>query len=838
MAGAESFCNLRALLPERLFGRDADLESLTEVVSVERLVTVHGPLGVGKSAVLAALCAGAAEPVERFDLTQMELTSVLPANLPERGLAVIDGAESQLECLRAQLAVWQRERPLVRWVVGSRCVLGLASERVFTLTPLSMSAALELFRDRSSKFTPSAVLDSAAEQLLERLDCLPLAIEVAAARTRHVAVTQLLEAEDALLELLHVGVVNVKQRLSSHVARLGAEGSVVLAAISWFRGGFRLEAALGVLPELSRAKVVDGLSTLMDFGLLLVDESDVGRRYRLLELVRQLGVAQERPHGARLVATTLLSRMPTASVAELALEQANLRAAYQSLIADGELEHASTVVLGLNRAWKPLDRAGERVALLSELLERAVSGTLSRPSRIDLLLARAEARGQARDASGASVDRDKALALAREQPDDRLRLGRALCAVGRQQWHEGQLDQAEAHYREALTNLADGDAEEEMLTWSNLANIHVVRGALEQARAEYEAALMVAARNAVGGEALGLVFGNLGNLELNLGETSLALYHLEEAVKLLRAAHAYRYIVPFLGTTSRIALSQGRWDEARLLAEEARVADSRLTDWPWRGDLHMLRGELYEADSDTAAARREMEAGVEALRLFGHPLLCGLALAKLARLEALAGREVVAQRRLAEAAACLGAERPLCALVSLVQAHLDLRAGKRDLALRAADQVEADAERSFEVRSALQTLRSQREAAPRELAPNGPPAPRSSSPNEVAELTVDSNGRWFSIRGGKRVEFTTRRALRLVLLALAKAAVESPGEALSVETLFAVGWPGERAHPEAAQSRVYNAIAELRRSGLRELLVRRDDGYLFVASSVASSLES
>jgi predicted ATPase len=828
------------VVEERLFGRSTELQSLAEAVSLDRLVTVHGPLGVGKSALLRAFREAAVEPVALFDLAQSG--APLPADLPERGLIVLDGAEAQLELLRERLTAWQRERPLARWIVGSRCVLGLENERVFPLPPLSKSAALELFRARSAsaKLAPGAALDTALEQLLERLDQLPLAIELAAARVRHLAVSELLESGDSLLELLRVGAVDLKQRLLVHVERLDAEAALVLAAVSWFRGGFSLDVALGVLPEFDRPHVVDGLSRLMDAGLVLVEESNLGRRYRLLELVRQLGIAERRKQGGQLHATTFLALVCKNKPEQLELEPANLRAAFEYWCATEEFEHACSVVLAWNRVVRQRDSAAERVKVLSELVDRGAEGKLAIGSLTDLLLARAEARGQARDASGASADRKQALALARDQRDDRVRLGRALCALGRQLWHEGELDQAEAHYREALASLVDRDAEEEMLTWSNLANIHVVRGALEQARAEYETALMVAARGAVGGEALGLVFGNLGNLELNLGETSLALYHLDEAVKLLRVAGAYRYIVPFLGTSSRIALSQGLWEQARALAEEARIADARLTDWPWRGDLQMLRGELYEADGEQAAARREMEAGVEALRLFGHPLLCGLALAKLARLECLAGRAVVAQRRLTQAAEALGTERPLCAIVSVVQAHLELRDGKLEEAVRLANQVEADAERNFEVRCALQRVRGLLELTSQaaEPAPPLPSPPTSSAPSATAELTVDKNGRWFSVRGGKRVEFTTRRALRLVLVALTDAAVDAPGRALSVEVLFELGWPGERAHPEAAQARVYNAIAELRRSGLRELLVRRDDGYLFVAASVASSLES
>ena len=55
----------------------------------------------------------------------------------------------------------------------------------------------------------------------------------------------------------------------------------------------------------------------------------------------------------------------------------------------------------------------------------------------------------------------------------------------------------------------------------------------------------------------------------------------------------------------------------------------------------------------------------------------------------------------------------------------------------------------------------------------------------------------------------------------------APGRALDVDALFAAGWPGEKAHPDSSTSRVYVAISTLRKAGLKDVLLRRDDGYLF-----------
>ena len=93
-------------------------------------------------------------------------------------------------------------------------------------------------------------------------------------------------------------------------------------------------------------------------------------------------------------------------------------------------------------------------------------------------------------------------------------------------------------------------------------------------------------------------------------------------------------------------------------------------------------------------------------------------------------------------------------------------------------------------------------------------------------LVVASTGRWFRPPSGERVTLTTRRALRLMLKALADRRALAPGEALVLEQLIEAGWPGEEVRPDAGATRVYAALSTLRKLGLREILVRRDDGYL------------
>jgi hypothetical protein len=114
--------------------------------------------------------------------------------------------------------------------------------------------------------------------------------------------------------------------------------------------------------------------------------------------------------------------------------------------------------------------------------------------------------------------------------------------------------------------------------------------------------------------------------------------------------------------------------------------------------------------------------------------------------------------------------------------------------------------------------------APAAPAPARAPAP-APAPAPAHALLVADGGRWFSLEPSPRIDLTRRRSLRLLLSRLADERLSSPGRPLSIDALFAAGWPGERAQPAAAASRVYVAVRTLRRLGLAPLRTS-GDGYL------------
>jgi predicted ATPase/DNA-binding CsgD family transcriptional regulator len=268
-------------------------------------------------------------------------------------LLVLDNCEHVVEACAELAAVLLASCGSVRVLATSRELLGVSGETVWRLEPLGPADAYRLFveraRQRQPEFVPSDEVDSTIGRLCERLDRLPLAIELASAR---------------------VGVMSPAEILSSletEVGELGGGGrrgpprhQTVRAAVEWsyrlldaneqqafrclgvFVGGFDAAAARSVVPELS----VDLLARLVDKSLIAATENPRGRtRYRLLETVREyaheLLVAADEVEAARdqhllhfaaLADTTLEEWLQTGSqllVNELDDDFENVRSALQ-----------------------------------------------------------------------------------------------------------------------------------------------------------------------------------------------------------------------------------------------------------------------------------------------------------------------------------------------------------------------------------------------------------------------------------------------------------------------------------------------------------------------------
>ncbi len=294
------------LWPTSFIGRADELTAIRDALASTDLVSLVGPAGVGKTRLAIEIAtdfqksgdeAWFVSVLNAPDITDRitDALGIPPGANPEplaqavaargRCLLIADAAEGQIDALGALLAALRPRAPQARWLITSRTALRLAGERLIEIGPLHDADAIELFTDRARDRRADFAFDDPDEAvaLIRRLDGLPLAIELAAARVRVLTPALLLERLNRRFELLTSSREGrhgtLRGAIDTSWELLPADDQLALARCSVFRGGFTLEAAEAVLG----ANALDRIESLQDHSLLFTDES---LRFFLYESIR------------------------------------------------------------------------------------------------------------------------------------------------------------------------------------------------------------------------------------------------------------------------------------------------------------------------------------------------------------------------------------------------------------------------------------------------------------------------------------------------------------------------------------------------------------------------
>jgi predicted ATPase/DNA-binding SARP family transcriptional activator len=522
-----------------LIGRERELEQAAAIVLAgqARLVTLTGPGGIGKTRFavelarrLAAPFAGAVTFVSLAAIDDPLLvaptiaqaldvnltggrstTAALVERLRERAnLLVVDNFE-QVVSARLLLADLVAAAPPLTIVVTSRAVLHLSGEHEFPVEPLEEAAAAQLFVERARAavhhFDPQqAELESVAE-ICARLDWLPLAIELAAARTQLLSPSALLKRLGSV-DVLAGGARDLPQRHQTLRATiewsldlLSDEDRSLFARLSVFVGGWSLEEAEAVC---GADGLLDGLATLVD-NSLVQRSADIEPRFSMLETVRDYAVERLETSPAR---DELRQRHADVFIAlaeeferqyelpeqrevylRLETEHGNIRAALAYLLESGEAEQALRLAAALRRFWQIHGHLAEGRRLLEAALANPGTAPGSRARAINGLGILVAQQGDFDEAARLFTQSLK-LARGLDEPE---RVATALSNLGNVRLYQGRLDEARAAYVEAGEVWgAVGDRRGRVTAGQNLANLDLVEGRSEDAFRRFDETVVLA----------------------------------------------------------------------------------------------------------------------------------------------------------------------------------------------------------------------------------------------------------------------------------------------------------------------------------------------------------
>jgi len=786
-----------------LFGREAEVATLLDWLGEERLVTVAGPPGTGKTR-LALEVARRDERLVRFvDLggasTQAELLTAIadaagteiagraPALDVAKIARALDGVEvvlllDDLDALvphAAPLGALAAHAPIL---VTSRQPLGLEPERVFALDALDEEDAIALFRARAEQ---AGALREASrdvvQQIVETLDRLPLAIELAAARAGVLSPAKLLARLSESFGFLRSRRASGKHEtlrdaIAWSWALLDDDERAALRQATVFAGAMSLDAAEAVLAV--DGSVLDVLQRLRERFLLRAVEDPFGEiRFAPYASVRDFAAAEaddeERAAAVLRHARYFAERVRTwdrgldgpersTLIRRAALALADALAAHERMLRRAP-EIAARIALALQRRILLTMRGDVRLALVQSSLEALPEGHALEPAlRVaELYTLR--------------------LHRAPDHPELRARVA-ALPAIA---------DPEVAADAALVTAILEVDA-------GRYADAIGALGHAASLAEEADAPRLVAAALDV-----------LGVLHADEGDEAAAEC-FGRAIEHARAHHLDRYEARSRSHLGIHLHDRGALPRARLELERAvELATEGAEDWFRANYLLALATVLLEQDAHDLAASH-VGTATQLARRSGDERVLAHARALGATLAAREGDLDAATDGFARSRAAMeGAGWWVAGVHAVLEGHVDLArhgaSGEAAHLEQARHRIaEAPAESSMDVRVAVRVLR----AAMSEDA-----------------LVVGADGDYFE-HAGERVDLRRRKAMRRMLAALADAREKTPGVALSLDALQAAGWPGEQMHPESGARRVYVGIGSLRKLGLGEVLVTADGGYM------------
>ena len=636
-------------------GRERELADIRALLGNARLVTLLGMGGLGKTRlslqVAAELMAEFPDGVWFLDLSPLrDDTSVLAEaarvlgvrevpghpllesvgqHLKERrSLLVLDNCEHLLKPAAALASAVLNVAQRVAFVASSRAPLRVPGEQTYPILPLpvpvgteevaalSQFTAVRLFVERAQEQRPDFELNEAeapaVAELVARLEGIPLALELAAARLRALSVADVNRRLQNRYKLLTGGSIVRDERQQTLRAlvdwsydMLEPPEQAVLQRLAVFRSGFDLAAAEAVCAgeDIEPDDVMDMLTSLVEKSLVTMEQHDGQTRYRMLETIREYAAEKLAEAGDARAAVARhcryffeLSKQARDGMQgpqqrewldRLELEHDNLRAAIalpQAPDSDVDPFIALKMAVALQNFWIMRGGIGEGRAVVRTMLAHptVVASALARAHGLYVGAALAEVQG----------DLDEALAMLKEclavrrGLDDPAALAGTLSTLGLTRLSSGDLEGARANIAEALELFQRcGHRVGEAITHLQLGQVEAQRGQSDAAQVHLADALAIA-KQIKHAETEGEAELVLGEIAIEAGNEPEAERHFQRSLSVCSTAGDRRGVAHACWALGRLDLRAGRLAKAQPRLREALFAfDGFEMRGPWVGCL-------------------------------------------------------------------------------------------------------------------------------------------------------------------------------------------------------------------------------------------------------------
>lgn len=657
-------------------GRKKEIEEVREALSATRLLTLSGIGGMGKTRLALELTAGLLEEYEDgiwlVEMAALASPALVPQSVasalgvrdqpgeplqttlsdflrPRTLLLVLDNCEHLVEACAALVEALLRACPNLRVLTTSREALGITGETLWRVPSLSLPEAEEsleteallryeaarLFVERARLSHPDFQLTrqnaQPLAQLCRRLDGIPLALELAAARAKVLSIEQMLVKLDDRFLLLTGGSRTAQPRQQTLRAALDWSYNllppaerVLLSRLSVFAGGCSLEAAEAVCAgsEIEAGAMLDLLMHLVDKSLVNFTERGAEGRYRMLETIRQYAAEKLQEsgeesqlsarHGGWFLqlaeeAEQLMWKSASSDwLARLEAEHDNFRAALRWSIERVEVETGLRIAGALWRFWEVRGYLNEGRKWMETLLELDAGREASPLVRAKAFSrAGAIARDQGDYSRGIAL-LEEGLALYREQ-GDKWGAASALNGLGDASHQQGDYAQATLYWEESLKLFVEiGDKRATAYLLHNLGNLAKEQSSYQRATALHREALPLFQELGDRRAAAYSLF-NLGEISMYEGDLERAAALQQESLSIKREIGDKRGMTFSLSTLGDIARFCGDYQTATAFYVESLTLSREI------GDKRSLAFCL-EGLAETACALGDNE---QSARLFG-----------------------------------------------------------------------------------------------------------------------------------------------------------------------------------------------------------------------------